>query len=98
MELCQGTLKSYLNDKKDNGESLDPLELVEIMIHLLDGLAYCHVRGVCHRDLKLSNGTTLDSAYLTISTVCQLPLHLPCLASLFSKTMAPERFWILHYF
>ena len=57
MQLCNGTLEEYLK----NLEIIKPLELIEIMIHILTGLYHCHVQGYCHRDLKLPNGASRRS-------------------------------------
>jgi serine/threonine protein kinase len=71
MELCQGTLAEYLSKTKDGGEGTRPLDILEMMAQILDGLAYCHKIGICHRDLKLSNGVTSSYDWLINSTVCQ---------------------------
>ena len=55
MEKCTGTLEYYLDNLQQNNKLLCPLELSEIMIHVLTGLSHCHGQGFCHRDLKLSN-------------------------------------------
>ena|ERR1700737_2819634 len=57
MERCHGTLQEYLDKLKSCGAVVEPLELTEIMLHILRGLWHCHELGVCHRDLKLSNST-----------------------------------------
>jgi serine/threonine protein kinase len=53
MERCEGTLEQYLASRHDN---IKPLELVDIMVQMLSGLAHCHMQGFCHRDLNLKNG------------------------------------------
>jgi serine/threonine protein kinase len=55
MQLCKGTLKEYLDNMRNSGPSIKPLEIVEIMIHILSGLCVCHRKGICHRDLSLTN-------------------------------------------
>ena len=55
LQRCDGTLREYLDDLKARGLSMDPLNLTEIMIHILSGLCHCHKRQVCHRDVKESN-------------------------------------------
>jgi serine/threonine protein kinase len=55
MEICHGTLADYLDARKQQNIDIEPWEIAEIMIQILNGLAYCHNRGVCHRDLKPSN-------------------------------------------
>jgi serine/threonine protein kinase len=57
MERCEGTLAEYLAHMREQGKEIEGPELVEIMIQILSGLSHCHDRGVCHRDLKLSNST-----------------------------------------
>jgi len=52
MQRCTGTLLEYLGKSTS---PITPLDLTEIMIQILSGLRYCHEKGVCHRDLKLSN-------------------------------------------
>lgn len=59
MQLCDGTLKQYLDQTKKSGCTIEPLEVVEIMIQILSGLCLCHERSICHRDLTLSNSMTL---------------------------------------
>lgn len=66
MELCQGTLASYLNEKRETGKSIEPMELLDIMVHISAGLSHCHERGVCHRDLKLSNGNVLFQGIINL--------------------------------
>ena len=55
MQLCNGTLAEYLSEKLKRGQPMEPIEIVEVMLQLLAGLNYCHERGLCHRDLKLTN-------------------------------------------
>ena len=54
MELCDGTLKRYLESRI---RDLNILQIVQILIQILEGLCYCHSKGYVHRDLKPSNGT-----------------------------------------
>ena len=60
MQLCDGTLKEYLDEIKNSNRSIEPLEVVEIMIQILSGLCLCHERSICHRDLTLSNSMALS--------------------------------------
>lgn len=55
MELCDGTLDSYLKSFRETGSSISSQELVEIVMHTLTGLTHCHTLHYCHRDLKLAN-------------------------------------------
>jgi serine/threonine protein kinase len=55
MQLCDGTLKKHLDDLRNYGPPIEPLEILEIMIHILSGLSFCHEKGICHRDLSLTN-------------------------------------------
>lgn len=57
MQLCDGTLKQYLDYLRNFGPRIELLEIVEIMIHILSGLSFCHEKGICHRDLSLTNST-----------------------------------------
>lgn len=55
MDKCRGTLEDYLQSMRKNGKLIEPFELTEIMIQMLEGLYHCHVQGFTHRDLKLTN-------------------------------------------
>jgi serine/threonine protein kinase len=68
MPLCKGTLEQYLAFLKQREITMTPLEVTEIMIHILTGLYHCHVQGYCHRDLKLSNG--IDGLVMTADFEC----------------------------
>jgi serine/threonine protein kinase len=57
MERCQGTLEDYISELMRENRYIDPLHLLQIMIHISSGLRHCHDFGVLHRDLKPSNGT-----------------------------------------
>ena len=57
MEFCHGTLHEYLIQVNKNGQTLDSIEITEIMLHIISGVSHCHDRHVVHRDLKLANGT-----------------------------------------
>lgn len=65
MERCTGTLERYLDGLRLDNKRLCPLELSEIMIHILTGLSHCHDQGFCHRDIKLSNSNFQISKALT---------------------------------
>eukprot|EP01087_Luapelamoeba_hula_P023610 TRINITY_DN870_c0_g3_i1.p1 TRINITY_DN870_c0_g3~~TRINITY_DN870_c0_g3_i1.p1 ORF type:complete len:633 (-),score=116.84 TRINITY_DN870_c0_g3_i1:717-2615(-) len=63
MELCGGgSLSNYLERKPFS----EPLARY-YMPQLLDGLRYCHKKGVCHRDLKLENLVIDNSGHLKIT-------------------------------
>jgi serine/threonine protein kinase len=63
MELCGGgSLYEYL---KDNPFDEDLARYY--FTKLLDGLTYCHEKGVCHRDLRLENLLLDNSGNLKIS-------------------------------
>lgn len=62
MELCNGTLQDYLISLKSAQKTVEALELMTIMIHILTGLRHCHDLHYCHRDLKLANGTPSPSS------------------------------------
>ena len=62
MERCQRNLEQYLQTQREKNTDLEPLEIVDIMLQILNGLRHCHDQRVCHRDLKLSNGTHLNLA------------------------------------
>lgn len=64
MELCDGTLESYLSHIRDGHGYITSKQLVSIMLQILSGLKHCHEQGICHRDLKLSNGTCLPNQVL----------------------------------
>ena len=81
MQLCDGTLKQYLDGLRNSDSSIEPLEIAEIMIHILSGLSYCHEKGICHRDLSLTNSTTQALSKLIISYVCQTSMRLSFLSS-----------------
>lgn len=38
-----------------NGQPMEPVSALQLMMHLLDGLEYAHARGVIHRDIKPAN-------------------------------------------
>jgi serine/threonine protein kinase len=56
LELCDETLEDYLKAQS----TMEPLDLVEIMMQILSGVCHCHERKVCHRDLKEANSISLD--------------------------------------
>jgi calcium-dependent protein kinase len=60
MELCDGTLESYLTQIRESNGYLTSKELLVIMAQTLSGLNHCHEQGICHRDLKMSNGTLVS--------------------------------------
>lgn len=55
MELCEGTLHSFLEEGK-GGVNIPGKDIFGILIHIADGLRYCHDRGYVHRDLNPRNG------------------------------------------
>jgi serine/threonine protein kinase len=68
MELCDGNLLEYLNDRKEINSDIQAVELCEIMIAILSGLQICHEHRLLHRDLKLANSMCPSG----ISTYCSL--------------------------
>jgi len=96
MELCDGTLQTYLNCLQTAMVDIDGMEIVEIMIQVLSGLCLCHKRGVVHRDLKLSNGTCFQ-AFHNDSPVLKRVVRLPP-RLLSQETMASQRFRVLNPF
>jgi serine/threonine protein kinase len=70
MQKCEGTLAEHLNRMSKAGLWIEPLELTEIMIQILSGLCHCHKHGICHRDLKLSNGLFRSLSDVNCSIVC----------------------------
>ena len=57
MELCEGNLTSYLNSLRSKGKRLREKDILHILNQILDGLFYCHSKGVTHGNLRPSNGT-----------------------------------------
>jgi serine/threonine protein kinase len=64
MQLCHGTLEQYLATMVEEGNQIEPLEILEIMLQILSGLRHCHDKNTLHRDMKLANRThfRLDEA------------------------------------
>ena len=46
-----GELLKYVEDREKVGE----IEARKIFIQIVNAMAYCHTRGIVHRDLKLEN-------------------------------------------
>jgi serine/threonine protein kinase len=67
MEKCEGTLNDYLRSFNRCGKEVEPFELTEVMIQLLEGLYHCHVQGFTHRDLKPTNGMTHAALSLSMA-------------------------------
>jgi serine/threonine protein kinase len=57
MELCEGTLRGYLKYLHSNGRKLREKDILHILNQILDGLFYCHSKGITHGNLKPSNST-----------------------------------------
>jgi len=56
MECLEGdSLKTRLNDYRVRGEKMPLGQVVRVLLHVLDGLAYAHSQGMVHRDLKPAN-------------------------------------------
>lgn len=54
MEYCpKGDMLRYINELEH--QQLRTAEARYFFAHLLEGLAFCHSLGICHRDLKLEN-------------------------------------------
>jgi len=54
MEYCpKGDMLRYINELEH--QQLRTAEARSFFAHLLEGLAFCHSLGICHRDLKLEN-------------------------------------------
>ena len=71
MERCDGTLEQYLRSFQER-EEIQPFEITEILIQILDGLAHCHKKGRCHRDLKLTNSITYPQIFINhLSPLCK---------------------------
>ncbi|MBX7165050.1 MAG: protein kinase [Pirellulales bacterium] len=52
MEFVEGrNLREFVRVR----QKLDPVEATHLMIGIADGMRYAHDRGVCHRDLKMTN-------------------------------------------
>ena len=64
MELCPRTLKDLLAAAAATRKGLTESFVGRIALQLVSGLAHCHARQVCHRDIKLDNilvsGVTAD--------------------------------------
>ncbi|KAL3870158.1 hypothetical protein ACJMK2_038240 [Sinanodonta woodiana] len=52
LELCEGNLQDYVEDKLSKIQKLEPIELIHQM---MKGLVYLHSFGIVHRDLKPHN-------------------------------------------
>jgi len=57
MRLCEGTLESHVAQIRESTQHVTSQQLFVIMDQILSGLQHCHEHGICHRDLKMSNGT-----------------------------------------
>jgi serine/threonine protein kinase len=62
LQRCDETLEDYLIALQEAQATMEPVDLVEIMVEILSGVCHCHERKVCHRDLKESNSISLDMA------------------------------------
>jgi hypothetical protein len=61
MPLCDvGSLTEYIKDKKNN---LTEMELLDIMVQFLNGMAYIHEKKVIHRDIKSGKPPTSHEQY-----------------------------------
>src|SRR4051794_35156360 len=56
MELCDGDMHSYIEQRYYSGNPLAASEIADIMIQVLNGLVFLHDRNEVHRDLKPRNG------------------------------------------
>jgi len=57
MELCEGTLMGYFEYLRSKGRKLREKDILHILNQILDGLFYCHSKGITHGNLRPSNGT-----------------------------------------
>ncbi len=53
MELCDGSLKTFMNQNK--GKQIPEKDIVDIFSQICSALTYIHKRGVVHRDIKPDN-------------------------------------------
>jgi MAP/microtubule affinity-regulating kinase len=65
MELVNGvSLLTYLKAK--NNRRIEEIECKQIFFQIVRGIAHCHSRGVCHRDIKLENVIVEESKLVKI--------------------------------
>ncbi len=54
MELVNGvSLLTYLKSKPDR--RIEEIECKDIFFQIVRALSHCHVKNICHRDIKLEN-------------------------------------------
>lgn len=92
MELCDGTLADYLGTIRAAGEFVPKIKILRILIHILDGLQFCHSKNFVHRDLKPSN--SIQFFVRPKSNRLVLFSHTPCRChrSLTAAGLNDERF------
>jgi len=65
LELVKGdSLQKYLNSCEKH--CLNELEAMQIFKQILSAIAYCHSKGISHRDLKLENILITDKKTIKI--------------------------------
>lgn len=56
MELCDGDMDGYTRERYRQGKSFSGLEIADIMVQVLERLAFLHNHDEVHRDMKPKNG------------------------------------------